>query len=290
MSHNIVITMTSYPARIHNVARAIHNFLSTQTVKPNIFYLWLSIAEFPNKEYDLPVELLKICKYFNIQISWVKDNEYCHKRWYVYPKHFNDFVFSIDDDTAYEPDLIENVISSEIPEKTIFNIFKDQTYLGIYTGIRLIKYKNATDNSPSIYKTYLGQCVFPPKTFPLNAFSDKMIELRKKICPVCDESWFNPFLKYNNIKIASLDYNQNIIESINNINPTWKTSFSQLYNTFSKQDLQLYIVLRSFPDLFKKWQKIFPSYIPDNDLAKMSIAKLINLYNTTGIFNEKIFN
>lgn len=290
MSQNIVITMTSYPARINNVAHAIYTFLTTQTVKPDIFYLWLSVSEFPNKEYDLPIELLKICNYFNIQLKWINDNEYCHKRWYVYPDHFEDFVFSIDDDTNYDPNLIGSIVSNIIPENTIFNIFKDQTYLGIYSGIHLVKYKLAVDNTESIYKTYLGQCVFPPKTFPLNAFTEEMIKIRKNICPICDESWFNPFLKYNDTKIASLDYNQNIIESINNINPTWKISFSQFYNTFSKQDLQLYIVLRSFPYIFEKWKKIFPSYKADDDLANMSVNKLIELYNMKGIFNEKIFN
>ena len=94
----IVITMTSWTKRIQYVAKTIYYFLKTQTVKPDMFYLWLAEDEFPNKEKDLPEDLLTICSVFNVQIKWTKYNEYAFKRWYVYPKHNDDLVISIDDD------------------------------------------------------------------------------------------------------------------------------------------------------------------------------------------------
>ena len=42
--------MTSWTKRINCVARSIYYFMKTQTVKPDLFYLWLAEEEFPNKE------------------------------------------------------------------------------------------------------------------------------------------------------------------------------------------------------------------------------------------------
>ena len=84
--------MTSWKGRIKFVGRAIFYFLSKQTIKPDLFYLWLSEEEFPKKEKELPEDLLLICNQFKIKIQWIKQNEFCFKRWYIYPKHWEDFV------------------------------------------------------------------------------------------------------------------------------------------------------------------------------------------------------
>jgi len=51
-----IVTMTSWTKRIHCVDKSIYTFFKTQMEKPDIFYLWLAIEEFPNKEKDLPEE------------------------------------------------------------------------------------------------------------------------------------------------------------------------------------------------------------------------------------------
>ena len=96
----IVLTMTSWVKRINHVAKSIYRFLQTQTIKPDYCYLWLAEEEFPNRENDLPHELLLVCEALNVRICWTKYNEYAFKRWYVYPKHNDDLVISIDDDNA----------------------------------------------------------------------------------------------------------------------------------------------------------------------------------------------
>ncbi|WP_291631455.1 hypothetical protein [Clostridium sp.] len=96
-----VVTMTSWTKRINCVARSIYYFMKTQTVKPDLFYLWLAEEEFPNKEKDLPNDLLMIIEGLHITLKWIKKNTYCHKRWNVYPEHMEDLVISIDDDVIY---------------------------------------------------------------------------------------------------------------------------------------------------------------------------------------------
>ena len=58
----LIVSMTSYPARIENVWMVIDSILR-QTIKPSHFQIWLSEENFPGKEMDLPKKLLKYKQY-----------------------------------------------------------------------------------------------------------------------------------------------------------------------------------------------------------------------------------
>lgn len=53
----IIVSLTSYPARISTVHLTIDTLLS-QTRKADKIILWLAPEQFPNKEDDLPAQLL----------------------------------------------------------------------------------------------------------------------------------------------------------------------------------------------------------------------------------------
>lgn len=55
----VVVSLTSYPARIHDVHYAVHSLLS-QTEKPERVVLWLAGSQFPNGEADIPEALLSL--------------------------------------------------------------------------------------------------------------------------------------------------------------------------------------------------------------------------------------
>lgn len=95
--------MTSWKKRIQYVKTAIEKFLQNTPVYVDKFYLWLAEEEFPSKEVELPLELVEYVKNnSHVEIRWTVLNEYNHKRWYVYPKHHEDCVISIDDDAYYD--------------------------------------------------------------------------------------------------------------------------------------------------------------------------------------------
>ena len=259
-----VITMTSWTKRINFVPKFIYRFLTTQTVKPDIFYLWLAEQEFPNKEKDLPEDLLLVCESFNVKICWTKDNEYCFKRWYVYPKHFEDLVISVDDDIILSPNTIE-VIQNEYKRNPIKQVLHYKNCGGeieIKNGIEY--FIGALKQKSSIKNYFQGNCAFAPYSFPLESFSEEMIRLRKEICPKCDESWLHPFLIKDNIPITfmngvrwveteetkssaiSNDLHRNLVE-ING-------------HEYKKADLYKLVVLQNNADLLKSWIKVFPNY------------------------------
>ena len=253
----IVITMTSWPGRIQHVSRAIYNFFKTQTKKPDLFYLFLSIEEFKNKESDLPQDLKLIINAYNIKLMWTKENEYCHKRWYVYPKHFNDTVICIDDDCTYDKDLVK--FASTFKDKRVYTIFNNLTNEMICEESIKIRYERTIGSSNTI--KFSGNSIFPPGTFPLEAISPENIELRKKYCKKCDESWLMPFLIYNEIP-RTYSYKQKI--QYNSKDPKFKGTAIYYTNKTNFdvhwKHIQIYIVLRMFPKLMDKWKQLFPLY------------------------------
>jgi hypothetical protein len=73
----VIVSLTSYPARISYVHLAIKS-LMLQSYKPDRIILWLAEEQFPAKE--LPKELTDLCAY-GLEIIWMHDI-YGHKKYF----------------------------------------------------------------------------------------------------------------------------------------------------------------------------------------------------------------
>jgi hypothetical protein len=255
---NTVVTMTSWVGRIRKVGLAIHTFMQSQTVKPDIFYLVLSHKEFADVS-ALPDDLKRICKIYNVQLLWCNENDYCFKRWYVFPKHYNDLVISIDDDIIFHPKLIETAQTHKHETNHIYNIFKDLTFT--------YKFKpNDTKDfslpfNASILYNMIGCSVICPKSFPLDVMTVKNLHIRRILCPYCDEQWLKPFTIMNDTLIGFLPFDSHdaIIDTVMQRNSTWK-KMCPVYDGFQVRNYQLFINLIAYPDHLRKWLGIYPSY------------------------------
>ena len=108
----VIISLTSYPARIDTVHLTIRSILR-QTVQADKILLWLSIEEFPNKYADLPKSLLLIKEEPQFMICWVDENLKSHKKYYYALQNYrDDIVITVDDDMYYEPAMIETLLKS----------------------------------------------------------------------------------------------------------------------------------------------------------------------------------
>lgn len=176
-----VVTMTCWTKRINQMPIFMDYFFKNQTQKPDIFYLWLATEEFPNHKLQMALEEC-ISKY-GIVLKWIEKNEFCHKRWYVYPEHYEDVVISLDEDSRYVNDLVERAKDC----KLITNLWIPRT-----------------ENYHEPYRLgFCGQCIVPPKTFPMEAYSEQYRNDRLLTTPKCDECWINTFLLKNNIKLTA---------------------------------------------------------------------------------------
>jgi len=105
----VIVSMTSWPKRIGNVAKTIYS-LYNQTHKPDSIELNLSIEEFPNKECDLPETLQTLIVNDVVIINWVQRNTKTFKKMVpVLQKYFGEdyYVLTVDDDLLYSSDYIE---------------------------------------------------------------------------------------------------------------------------------------------------------------------------------------
>ena len=260
----IIITMTSWKQRISTVSKIILQFLDNQTIKPDIFYLWLAHEEFQNKEKDLPNDLISISeKYPCFQIRWTEINDYCYKRWNVFPEHYEDYVISIDDDSYHSPTLIENGIS-ELSKyqniKTVCNVWWQFSAIPVFNND--IKIRFEYPNVPISNQIWTcATMIIPPKIFPLDALDEDITEFRRKYLPYNDESWLIPFMIKNDILTTFIKKNY-IYQTISNEK---QTSLSQENSVkkdefgYNRTEKTLYLMLKKL-SLIERFTKIHPGY------------------------------
>ena len=277
-----VITMTSWKKRIKFLGKFIYYFFATQTMKPDIFYLWLAEEEFPNKEKDLPQDLLTVSKAFNVKICWTKENEKTFKRYYTFFTHYNDLVISLDDDIINDPNTIKAVLA-KYKENPIPQVVH---YCGCGGRITIKNEIEYTIGSRPILpyhitNYFMARSAFTPKSFPLEAFTKEMIELRKKICPVCDESWIHPFLIKNNIPITFINglhwYETEETKSSAIATDLHFNLIDINGKKYKKADIYKFIVLKMVPELQESWKKAFPEYNLNHfNLSALELLEIIN--------------
>ena len=90
----LIVTLTSFPARINEIHYTIYSLLN-QRLKPDKVVLWLAEEQFPNKEEDLPNNLLKL-KSNGLTIEWCDDIKSYKKLIPALEKYPKDFLV-IDD-------------------------------------------------------------------------------------------------------------------------------------------------------------------------------------------------
>ena len=256
----VVITMTSWKGRIHVVGKCIYYFFTRQTEKPDVFYLWLSAEEFPNREKDLPADLLAVVEAFGVRLCWTETNEYIYKRWNIYPQHYSDMVISIDDDILFDSRLVEVAKKHLSESNVVYGIFKDLMYSYAFVPGKTRDY-NLSEPLSLRYR-WLGCSVICPNSFPMEAMSDENKVLRDKICRRCDETWLKPFSLMNDTKIGYLDFEYKhslVYGALQNKDATWYHLYKS-YDGFMVRDYQLWVNLYHFPEHLERFKQVFPDY------------------------------
>jgi hypothetical protein len=83
-----------------------------QTYKPDFVVIQLAEEEFPNKEKDLPKNLLKL-RQFGLKIKWNKVNYKPYNKLIPTIKEYpNDIIVTVDDDIIYDKNMIKRLWNS----------------------------------------------------------------------------------------------------------------------------------------------------------------------------------
>lgn len=232
----VIASMTSWKKRITNVPKVIESIFSGEIV-PNELIVNLSEEEFPNKESDLPKELLNI--QYPVTINWVYKNTYAFKKLIPtlqkYWKYKDRYIWCIDDDFIYNTDCLlillknlekysENSMISAKWDSGACRLFRIGDFDEfIYTGLNDAIINNRIDDcwySENLYAKgikqyscyeYLNNSYGTPinSVFPMSDYYGSKIEFAHKLVHDIVTSHY----KYNKVKtqVITFGYNNNIV-------------------------------------------------------------------------------
>jgi glycosyltransferase involved in cell wall biosynthesis len=277
--NKIIISLTSYPARINVVHKAILTLLE-QTKKADKVILWLADEDFPNKEKDLPRELTELTKR-GLTISWCKDIKSYKKLIFILKEYPDHIIVTVDDDIYCPKDWLEKLYMEYIKQPNMVHCHRAHGITLRYGNILPYLQWNfcleGAKTKPSFrnFPTGAGGILYPPHVFYRDILRE---DLFLKLFTSTDDIWFWAMCVLNNIKINVVKNNIRYIKNIENSQETSLWSINK--NTINDENLQK--IFRLYPNLYKKIRKYT---IPYKEYAQLFFC--VYNENTHKIF--KIF-
>ena len=199
----IIISLTSFPERMEDVHFCIYSLLR-QKLKPDKIILWLAESQFPNKEKDLPKNLLNL-KRNGLTIEWCEDIK-SYKKLIPALKAFpNDYIITSDDDIFYPEDWLENLWKAheESPNHIIASRcrrikFDEEKTFEEYSNWSIIEESNTSFLN---FITCGAGSLYPPNSLHSKVFDEESF---KKLCPQADDIWFWAMAILNRTKIKCI--------------------------------------------------------------------------------------
>ena len=235
---NVIVSLTSYPARINTVNQTIKSLLE-QSVLPEKIVLYVSEEKFSHKEKDLPEELVTLCAENSIfEIHFIPKDLGPHtKYFYAMQEYPENPIIVVDDDIIYDKGLVERLVESYRTYPNCISsmrvnriLFKENGELRTYQSWRLNDAMLLDQPSYQLLHLGVGGSLYPPHSIPSEAFDEQAI---MDTCLKADDLWLKAWATYNNYPavhprdFVRFEYipgtqevglsNQNVLESANDI-------------------------------------------------------------------------
>lgn len=184
---NLIVSLTSFPARINTVWITIET-LFRQEYKPWKIVLVLSLEEFPDKK--LPKELSQQIER-GLEILWTEKNTRSYKKLLpvreTYPEAI---IVTVDDDIIYEPWRLTNLVeSSKRYPKAVIGHRGRVVKLNKSRFESYMTWPLADQNtSGKVLLTGVGGILYPPYLLDEEILLD--IKMALALCPTADDVWF----------------------------------------------------------------------------------------------------
>ena len=183
-----MVSLTSFPARIHLVWRAIESIFQQDT-KPARVVLVLSVEEFPNRQ--VPPSIVAQCSR-GLEILWTPENTRAYKKLLPTKQAFPEAtIVTVDDDVMYEPWMLTRLIeASRLAPNTVIG-HRGRVITGAPQRLEpYVTWPMADPSTPRgrVLLTGVGGVLYPPSaiaTPPLQDFATA-----KTLCPLNDDLWF----------------------------------------------------------------------------------------------------
>ena len=176
----IIVSLTSFPARINTVGYAIKS-LFNQTLKPDRIVLWLAESQFQGVE--LPELLKQLCQK-GLEIRFCQDLR-SHKKYYYALKEQtkNELIITYDDDLIYPEDSIERLYKThkKFPDCVVCNRAQLCTEvdgrLGKYDTWAVYSSEGVIKPSTRLFPSTGGGTLYPYQSVDEEAFNDEVMRV-----------------------------------------------------------------------------------------------------------------
>ena len=200
---NIVVSLTSFPGRIHIVHKTIRTLLMQKT-KPDKIELWLAVEQFPQKV--IPEKLKKLDK-FGLTICWTTDSRSYKKLIPTLTNNQNSIIITCDDDVYYKRTWLQRLYASYLKYPTDIHCHRATQMIHSNEGWSAIGGGQSYYHEASFLNKLvgIGGVLYPPKSLHEDV-SKK--ELFMKLAPTNDDIWFWLMAVLNNCKVRVCEHNQ----------------------------------------------------------------------------------
>jgi hypothetical protein len=229
-----------------------------QTYRADEIILWLAASQFPDKEKDLPEDLLDLVPR-GLTICWYKYDIKSYKK--LVPtlrKYPNDIIVTVDDDIIYDHRFLEILNDSHLKKPQCIIAHRiTRVYVKnnkFFIVPRDLYYQhNAYDyiddlKNPSYFNKLTGCAgvLYPPGSLHPDVLSE---EIFMKLAPTSDDIWFWLMGVRNHVRVFIPD---NHIEKIDEIEEAQKESLSAINDHGEKLFFtHLYNITTYYPDLLQ---------------------------------------
>lgn len=249
-SNGLILSLTSFPGRINSTYIVIETLLR-QTLHPEKIILWLANSQFKSEE-TLPEKLIELKKR-GLIIKFCDDLG-PHKKYYYAMKNYPSYtIITVDDDTFYPENLVENLVSlnNKYPNTVCCNLAHLITVNNGYVQ----PYENWGSDAdgfsgPSdlLVPIGCGGVLYPPFSLNINVFDQSQIS---DLCPSADDLWLKSMASINGVMAVKTSP---ISIAYANIISTQRQRLSSVNADQKMNDFQLMKIMSHYPQLSKIWQ------------------------------------
>lgn len=249
----VIVTLTSFPERVYDLHYTLYSLL-TQSFKPDEVVLWLNVDEFPNKEKDIPENILNF-KNNGLTIKWCKDIKSYKKLIPALNEYPNDILVTADDDIFYPTVWLKNLYEDHLKypneiiccrcHKVVLN--SDNTFAP-FNEWELVD--GGLDSSYLIFSTSESGALYPPNSL----FHDVTnVELFQKMSYWNDDMWFWVMSVLNKTKTRLIENTMNRFQCVNPAKEVEITNEKVLwnYNKYGAYDVDLENIIQYYPNFLE---------------------------------------
>ncbi len=244
-----VVSLTSFPQRMYDIHICLYSLL-LQSLKPDEIVLYLANEQFPNKEKDIPNEVLELKK-LGLKIKFTKDTRSYKKLIPALSDYPNDIIITADDDIVYHRNWFEKLYNAHLEDSK--NILCHRAHKVKTENNTVLPYKYwdkiIDDNSVSVlnFATGCAGILYPPKCFYKDILKE---EIFMKLAPNADDVWFWAMAILNDRKIRVINEPIKNVQPVNYDREHGLNGEMTLYQTnVVENDIQIKNVINQYPEI-----------------------------------------